>query len=847
MVWKIKQLIREILNSKSRNSTNFDYLSEISEEFQIGTVVDVFPHTGSYLVQTSTNPQLNCTDLQAQVSVLGVRGFSTYPIGSFVFIYTPDTSWGIIIGAIPYNSDEDSLYAESILQGSNVGILKDLAYNFPFTALKNAGGIYNFASGRPIDTLPGDWGFVNNLGVSLGISAGYGWFQASELAKLEFSNLDNYVRLVAANLDIFTSGSEERYVNDEGEFSRIYCSTPFSWEALSAAAPEIEVFTTNEEEDETNAKKAYVEPIYDDQVGLWRHLKLEGYLGGIDREYVLKPPTTGPDYLSRDLASRDYLALLEIQKNLDGFYAVRSAKGVLFEKTCIIPAPVAVRNPEDPEGDSSNGEYVPTDWPEWGEITVNSELIMPDSNPVLKAMVSDEEISYLTNWFYINQIKKHKKDWHVPEEGEVVEKFAQTSDSILGKQYAFPVPNASEVAVDHRTTEKYYAGKAKIQMTDDGGIILEDAYGSQIHMTGGNIYLTCPGSIFTQPGKSLISMAGEDIILRARHHADLTTSIGDIRIKAEENCHILAGNSNSGGILIESKSQGAFDVSGTGTDMKTSGIILKSAGDTNILSNGVCIKSSGDLNLEGVNITSKSDTFWRRMETRAIDEFISSTTDNTVFNSFSPSEAHFDTDINIGGKVRVYQNELHVSGKIIGDSLSVFKGVDSAGRDTIGKVQEVIVSPPYSTDEANRENFFENTLLTQIENYLSNAEDRNFNDEKVEKLGFSLRTSTQYNLGEDFIIPETKWQRRYKTLGSAPVWSEREVINPANNEKTFPFPGYDIWKTDKTRFKSVKQKFYNIQNKCAVNLADVDSVTEIGYEIEVDSGCLDEKYLVSIE
>jgi len=835
MIENIVRLLRSSKNNTSSNSTILDQISNLSENLQIGMVVDVFPYIGAFLVQFAGQPQLQCVDLQSQVSILGVRGFSTYPVGSYVLVYVPETSWGIILGAIPYNSQNSTISSEVISHGSKVGFIEDLAYNFPIS-LKDSGGIYDFSSGRPVDVLPGDWGYINHFGVSIGISALAGYIKASELSKLEFSALDNYVRLTAYNLDIFTAGSEKHNIEDRGEWSSIYQSSPYSWEALSATSLEEEIFNENTEELKSGEQKGAIEPSHEDQVGLWRHLILEGYLGSLNREYVLIPPSSGPDYLSRSLSERNYQAVLEIQKNIDGAYAVRSAKSILLEKTIKIPAPIQLAIPENPLGDDEDYD---------GLFVTNQELQLPDS-PILKAMFSDEESSYLNNWFYLHQLKQHSKDWHLDEESQIYPSL-KSNLGVLGEKYAFDAPTSTEIQVDQKTKEKYFAATSRAKMTEDGGLILEDAYGSQIILTGGNIYFTCPGSMFFQPGKSFVSMAGQDIILKARKDADLTTTLGDIRIKSEENLHLLGGNNGSkGGVVIESRTSGEFSTDGVGSEIKTTGVVIKSAGATNITGSSLYLGGKQKVVVESDDtISTKSAIFWRRLSYKATDEFVSSTLDNTKFNVYTANLSLFDSGMQIGGSVRLYNSsQLHINGDIVARSLNAQSAIRLVDSDQVMAVKELTIEP-YETDEAYRDQEFE-LLKNDINSYNEDAEEKNYSPEKLQTLGVTLRTSDQYGLGEDFIIPESRWQRRYRVNGqNAQVWQESPVTSPAGKEETYPFPGTDIWNSQ-DRFKTVVPKFYNITNECSEDLPDREAVNSLGVSLEVGSECLNEKYTVSI-
>ena len=80
-------------------------------------------------------------------------------------------------------------------------------------------------------------------------------------------------------------------------------------------------------------------------------------------------------------------------------------------------------------------------------------------------------------------------------------------------------------------------------------------------------------------GRSVISLAGDDTVLRAKNSIDLSATDNDVRIKAEHNLDMVGGMGGYGRTLLENKSIGApnnQDVLGReGEDIYGHGLILK--------------------------------------------------------------------------------------------------------------------------------------------------------------------------------------------------------------------------------------------------------------------------------
>jgi uncharacterized protein (DUF2345 family) len=81
----------------------------------------------------------------------------------------------------------------------------------------------------------------------------------------------------------------------------------------------------------------------------------------------------------------------------------------------------------------------------------------------------------------------------------------------------------------------------KISILPDSGIVLRGACGEEILLQGGNITLSCPSDIRVLPARSAVSLAGDDVVFRAKNSIDLTATDNDVRIKAERNLDMVGG------------------------------------------------------------------------------------------------------------------------------------------------------------------------------------------------------------------------------------------------------------------------------------------------------------------
>lgn len=146
------------------------------------------------------------------------------------------------------------------------------------------------------------------------------------------------------------------------------------------------------------------------------------------------------------------------------------------------------------------------------------------------------------------------------------------------------------------SSKRFYLGRAMISLTDEGGILLQDAWGSQIVMSGGNIYVTAEHSVIRNAGRDNIDLSGRDHTLTAARHVDAYASGGRASLVAGTQLTLVGGNSGEHGVLIQSKGKGSsMLLNGDDSDIAAS-------------NSGVVIKSEGAVDVEGKGIRLESDT-----------------------------------------------------------------------------------------------------------------------------------------------------------------------------------------------------------------------------------------------
>lgn len=814
---------------------------DILDVIETCVVHEVFSHTNGYIVRLPSGDSRFAVKAPATSGTpLGAREITHLQIGDNVIcLFLPTYAYGFIIATNPPpHWDGRFVLPDSLVMRSRTGFFEDSMHYSPYENTENM--LANFSGGRPADTLQGDWGYINELGVAIWMGKLLAQMRASDVAKIEAFWGNDLVRIFGYNYQLFTAAREKLAFDDEGEYAEVERWTPYMWESLGAYEPG-EVFTENKGDEgglKQGQEKCRFEPKEDaKQTMVFRGQTLRGYLGEGIRETIALLPPDASEISKRDDELK-YRGILEASRTVDGTFAVRSAKQIILEKSLIIPVPRQLLDADDPSGDRASGdgaeykaagyygsgadhEKKPFEWPDDDEYAAN------------RATLLWEYEEYLFNKFALQVIDSHEKDWEAPEVEDL--KIDDSKDNEIDSELfsspllfdaAKKLPKYGEVQIDQREDYKvrYYQSRSCFHMLDDGSIVIEDGYGSQIIMSGGHIRFTCQGDIYAQPGRSFIGLAPRDFIARAGWCAELSAAKKDVRIKAENNMHILAGDGTTGSILIESRSEekpAKTNWTGTyGEDIESSGVIIKAEESaislwTKRLFGGVSKEVEGQVEfssgagktvLDGANVGIEATEKFGVLVGSARSQTASPS--QLVLNS---SSAQLIAKLDVVGDLGVWQGTKG-AGKIECDNRIYTKG-------EIGAVGSIFCNGAMSANGMNSNSEHNGTsggrppqfpsrggatqttagaakspLYQQFEQETQDdAEEGAANQTVWDEIGFSFRKSVeQYKIADDFKITESRWQQLYRVNGSTTTWDEPIVAAP-DGTQTMPYPGYNAW------------------------------------------------------
>lgn len=885
-------------------STVFEQLRRRSSGiFHDGTVVDSVPHAGIYLVTVTTGMSIQATLLSQSSGMSPMFGnvdASSLIPGTRVLLYSPiNDIMSYIIGAMPQIIETGNrVLPDCIVQAPLTGIADDAIYQ-DVLGKDRSWGIQNLSSSRPTDQVAGEWGQINEFGLAFMLSKFMALMRVSDNCGIWAFYFDKLLRLHGYNLELFTSSTERRVFNDEGEVHDVLFGTKYPWEALGLFKYGSEAFREANGEWKQDNQDSYYEPKSADQTGLWRYTRMRGYLGDLEREMIALPPELeAPEVYSS--SDTPYKGLFESTKGSDGRYGMRSAKEIVFVKYALIPVPKQLAPPDDSTNGDTHGGYkasgilgddgTPAPKPqtefEWG-----TELGDARSGLFL------EYLAYTFNWYKEQGIANHLKDWKLPEESEItlgtgdetVSGALYESDGTglegLQSSYWADLPKFAKLKIDHRTEAvKYYQSMSCVAMLDDGSVLIEDGYGSQLVMSRGNVKITAPGDVMLAPGRNVVTWAPGDFIARAGRSVDITATKHDVRIKAERNMHILGGNTSEtpGGILLESRAKAReFVFDNVGEEVISSGIVLKTSADVTIwagkdLHLGVRqVEGSTpgrvviDANDGAADVYMKAANITRDIVTSAVDNF------DDKASVFTKAGCNYGVPVNVRGSVVVVSDpDTGQPGDVIAEgsvaavgSLLTGSGIpgiipDSHTRGWEGALLEhsgVVIS----SDEDNSmmlvgrtPDFFKDTIsstgdeitsridtavagIDEVNKEIYTEDDGLGNSTLINKVGFSLRSDEQYEVGTGFKIHQTRWQQLYRKLGITLVWAETAVSAPGGGIETYPHPGKKAWVDDTNLLVDKDQYFDTAANKAAARVSYIPGAAPVAPdELSLQSGYL---------
>lgn len=746
-----------------------------------GVVVDFLPFYNWYIVNPDDGGMpIVCAWAQSNAThPVAARRLGTLgPADTVYFIHGRSAGLGVIIAVEPRATFGKDPYLHDYISQASV----TTPAGEPLQYLHRTAGneIGDRSSGAAFDeTGVGEVGWMAGTGTGIFLDPFMAFLRADENCGIWAFLHDRMLRIAGQQLQIWTPAWAKEIQADNIDLSGVEGQSNYLWESLGrfmkgAAGKRVEA----QEAQVDKPYKGIVEPKEDKQIPFRRITTYTGRLGGGgERRIVCLPPEAEDEFFTIG-GKQKLIGVYESHLAPTGDYTVASARGITFAHVPPFAVPVPEMRAEDIRGDKGGKS---------GDDKIADGLggTVPSGSAAGNIVL--DNLAYIRTWAAGHPFKYLGKDWHTPEGTEFP--GVELYDLIAP-------PEPVEHKVDDRYSAKYYNTLSLLSVLPDGRIVIGGPGGEEIILGGGEIRLRAR-NVVIESAKDCVVLAGRDLALRSNRSIDLAAATGDVRIKGDKYVEVLAGNSGTGALILESRSTGTtFDLAKTGTDIVASGVVIRSKGIVSTISNAAYFRTTGG------QITIDAGDGRAAIETRAsrMDHHVSG--DVQWLFGDSQTTRMSESLLTIAGGVEVNGDAVIAGGLAVDRSILVASGhiATSQAKSFLGKVaslegvgltqaQELVQRPPDDVatfTAATKQRKLATTGQIYAENKIGNAV-------TVNSSWFSFRSTEQCGT-EDFKLQESRWAAHVRLSGiTTSVWTEPAVATAGDD--TYPFPGKSAWVT----------------------------------------------------
>jgi len=796
-----------------------------------GVVVHPLPHLNWYKVQTAEAGTIACCSLvHGTLLPHGPKPLAMAGPNEAVLVFKPHgLHFGLIVGVLP-TPPAGGLPSvpDWVSQGSGVGVKREPGYRFPLQALYQLGGVVDWSANRPLDQTPLDQGWVTPTGLALTIDDEMVQLRVHEMCGLFATLYDGWLRLAGCQLLTESLVHETEAGDDEGESRYFHGIAAYPHEALGQYAPGRR--WTAEYDDHAvhyTGHKAKVDlpDGGEDLQPIYRYQEYGGYLGQGHVRLVMRPAADAGPRRHAD-ADRPDVGLFLEAVGLDGSYTLLSAKSLHIGKRCQIVVPKQLRPPADKGGDDAErgGYRFSSLYGTGPEHRVGD--VRADGGPVrsvLRAASVLDLLAYDAGWKYPHPFYYHRSDYRTWQPSELAALPRDVAPVPFGGDGFFVAdPEPRRLRIDHRYGQvEYFERESFVRFFDDGSVMIGSGCGVDLLLAGGRLRLNAPKGVDVCPGTDFTVLA-DQIVLRARGSVDVSSSDRDVRIKAERNMQLLAGNGGQGGVLVESKGEGTVQdfADRYGEDVVSNGVTLRAARSAVAAYGGDVYLRTGGAGLADGDVVVDAAKGRRRVQ--LCGKEVNAYTTGSVNFVFGPAAGsaevdrvyHFgektmvaDVKLMLGGRLVGYHGGGGPAGVVVDGGVYATQAVATAGavasRDgrAPGRVPSGFADTVRAACAAAQRSH-EEARLAAAERYRHTVADafyaagRPGDDGLVAVAQFSFRdppgSVTQYR-SDGFLLPESRWQQYVRFgMGHGGVpWVERPVVY--QGRPTYPWPGKQKW------------------------------------------------------
>jgi hypothetical protein len=818
---------------------------DIQSRLYLGRVVDVMAYCHCYKVVLENGRSAIPCALTTATSLYGIgaKQINTLLPGTPVLVMRhPQLSYGLILCVLPsVGVNPQQSRSDYLSQASRCGPHVD-AYHSSILSLAKNGGVSNFSMGRPVDsTASGEWGAITETGLRVSLDSFMAQIAADEANGI-FVFYNQLLRIAGTQLEEFSSGHLRECINDEGEFNYLLGVTPFPREQMGVLRAGIEPYrvVSVQETQGSSPELGGYEPIHPDQVPFHRSVQYLGYLGQGGSRLVQAPGDADFNRLGEDIV---HTGLLREVATTRGAYGLASAKSITFVKRPLIVSAKRRKLASAGGGDSQENYKFAGEFGDGREHVVPGQPAAPQDTVAAAAVRAGsffDHMAYLFNWEALHPFAYHENDWYTPEESELeafdgADSTSMSYSSLTGRQFLDP-PSPVDPSIDSRGSSEIYRNVAYFSLLDDGSVVQGCGYGSEIKQAGGSVFIDAPGDIFLR-GRNIVLMSGRDTIVRANNSIDLSANNKDVRIKAENNMQLLAGNSGRGGILLESKANGPITAFADrfGEDVVSSGVMVKCKNSWfNTWTAGTYLRTGGkdvtggpviiDADKGKADIYTRSNGFYRYINSGSADLFKGDGKTRQAFYVVDGGVLVNGTLMHNGSTISTGLC-LYNSQCIAGGHFASLKG-GPAGKIPPAAIPRLAAALTAVTDTVKKVNDSGDDVFQKLFPNFLYKKDGPGNDDTIEYASFTYRTPTQMKIPSDYVLCEARWQAEARKAGEGGTWKENPVT--VGKQELYPYPGKSAWKTQSSML-GIKLNLYDLDAKRSKDRSNFSTYEQAEY------------------
>lgn len=640
-------------------------------KFGIGVVYEYFYDKDCYRIHHKDNPTVLAVSLGAS-GYLDIASKDPIKPGTAVlYIHSPQYDKAVIISELPSTTraseneaastqalqkfpSTDELLTKTPELVSNVSLAKG-------TLIRNGNSAIS-------------WNRSSALGSLLELGLDYVIARASASAGIEAA--EDTVHLFGEQVHISSlSTAWQEFKNGLGQdtVKHIYKSI---YEAQGY--PDVESF--NEAlETEANSEIGIDDTVVDrETIPLVTYYEGESAEGQtrVVRAYIEEDEDYEDKVTGRTLKTHKLVPVFKEVLYKDGSYRIQSATEISIEKYSIITDPAIRREVSEDEA--------PTD----------RKYSLDLQSTTYAAQNATLNFSYHAYLFGKLYTEKYAKNWKG--------RTAADLKNILGLETAIintpdfrQIPKYAELVLDLQedTKRRIYGSRSGIFFQDDGSVIIEDGWGSQIVMSKGDITITPANNLIARPGANVKAFIPGELDINAVKGAAVSSDEGALSLSAYSSI-LVKQFSEDGGILVESSSTNDIP----NKDGSPAGVIIKSAGllntmaDTSVSKANTNIVRATNLELTGLAIDQKSDGLTGSKMAIRFDEISGYTApaliDQQILTTapsfkFDSKQFLINNQVKINGDISAVQGRNYFTSILMEGNLSIVGGIKALSEVSI--------------------------------------------------------------------------------------------------------------------------------------------------------------------